>query len=75
LLSYRHNYGANHPEAPACRLNLACDLSARQVKKAAYSLARKVLMAYQDALGARHPFALAPGHAYLCSRDLEVQPT
>ena len=38
---YERSYAANHPDALACKLNLACDLSARDDKKAAFETASR----------------------------------
>ena len=55
---YASKYAANHPEALACELNLACDLSAREDKPAALELASAVLGVYQADLGPLHPCTL-----------------
>ena len=55
---YARSYGANHPDSLACKLNLACDLSAREDKAAAFEIASQVLRAYQATHRRRHPFTL-----------------
>ncbi len=55
---YASKYAANHPEALACLLNLACDLSARDDKPAALEQASAVLRVYQADLGPLHPCTL-----------------
>lgn len=55
---YARKYAANHPEALACALNLACDLSAREQKAAALEQAGAVLEVYQAELGPVHPCTL-----------------
>jgi tetratricopeptide (TPR) repeat protein len=55
---YERKYAANHPEAVACVLNLACDLSAREDKPAALEYASGVLRVYQTDLGSTHPCTL-----------------
>jgi len=55
---YARKYAANHPEALACVLNLACDLSARDDKPAALEQASAVLAVYQADLGSAHPCTL-----------------
>jgi tetratricopeptide (TPR) repeat protein len=55
---YARKYAANHPEALACVLNLACDLSARDDKPAALEQASAVLHVYQADLGPVHPCTL-----------------
>jgi MinD-like ATPase involved in chromosome partitioning or flagellar assembly len=55
---YANKYAANHPEALACVLNLACDLSAREDKSAALEEANAVLLVYQADLGPLHPCTL-----------------
>ena len=55
---YRQRYG-RHPDALACELNLACDLSALGDKAAAYGVASEVHQHYERSLGGSHPFTLA----------------
>jgi tetratricopeptide (TPR) repeat protein len=55
---YARKYDPNHPEALACLLNLACDLSARDDKTGALEQASAVLRVYQDELGPLHPCTL-----------------
>jgi len=55
---YASKYAANHPEALACVLNLACDLSAREDKPAALEAASAVLRVYHADLGPLHPCTL-----------------
>jgi cellulose biosynthesis protein BcsQ/tetratricopeptide (TPR) repeat protein len=55
---YARKYAPNHPEALACVLNLACDLSARDDKPAALAQANAVLEVYQAELGPAHPCTL-----------------
>jgi tetratricopeptide (TPR) repeat protein len=55
---YVRKYAATHPEALACVLNLACDLSARDDKPAALEQASSVLETYQSELGLTHPCTL-----------------
>jgi tetratricopeptide (TPR) repeat protein len=55
---YVRKYAANHPEALACVLNLACDLSAREDKPAALEEASAVLAVYEEELGPDHPTTL-----------------
>ena len=55
---YGRKYAVNHPDALACALNLACDLSARDDKPAALEQASAVLHAYQADLGWAHPSTL-----------------
>ena len=55
---YDRVYEANHPDSLACKLNVACDLSARDETNAVIEVASGVLQAYQVALGVAHPFTL-----------------
>jgi cellulose biosynthesis protein BcsQ/tetratricopeptide (TPR) repeat protein len=55
---YARKYAPNHPEALACVLNLACDLSARDDRTAALEQASAVLRVYQAELGPAHPCTL-----------------
>jgi hypothetical protein len=55
---YARKYSPNHPEALACLLNLACDLSARDDKSAALEQASAVLAVYREELGPVHPCTL-----------------
>ena len=56
--AYERSYGEAHPDSLACRLNLACDLSAREDKVGAFEVASQVLQAYQATIGGAHPFTL-----------------
>ena len=55
---YERGYEPNHPDPLACKLNLACDLSARDEKTPAFEVASRVLEAYQSTIGGTHPFTL-----------------
>ena len=63
---YERSYGADHPDSLACKLNLACDLSARDEKNAAaLEVASQVLEAYQRLFGGGHPFTLGGREQHL----------